>query len=154
MYKSLHCPQKSTLYSHLHRYAKCGSRVHQSLFAKLTSTLPAVSRTVRKAEPAAGSFPLATVESRVDHHGPIKQERGSSSAEYSASSAVAEDSASTPRAQTGQQGAESLSDQQAPRQCTPEQDRKELHNEMSIDKLFSLDEDDIKELRHCSFSNL
>ena len=153
MYKSLQCPQ-TTLYSHLYRYAKCGSRVHQCLFAKLTSTLPAVSRTVNKAEPAAASVPLETVESRVDHHGPIKQEPGSSSAEYSASSAVAEDSASTPRAQTGQQGTESRSDQQAPRQCTPEQNRKELHNEISTDKLFSLDEDDIKELRHSSFSDL
>ena len=128
--------------------------MHQCLLAKLTSTVPAVSRTVNKAEPAAASVPLKTVESRVDHHGPIKQERGSSSAEYSASSAAdAEDSAGTPRAGIGQQSAGSHSDQQAPMQCTPEQDRNELQNETSIDKLFSLAEDDIKELRRISFSD-
>ena len=127
--------------------------MHQCLLAKLTSTVPAVSRTVNKAEPAAASVPLKTVESRVDHHGPIKQERGSSSAEYSASSADAEDSAGTTRARIGQQSAGSHSDQQAPMQCTPEQNRNELQNETSIDKLFSLDEDDIKELRRISFSD-
>ena len=117
----------------------------------MLASIPAQS--VNKAEPAAVTIPVRTVASRVEHHGPNIQEHKSSSAKYSASSAVTEDSVGTPKAQMGQQGAGSHSDQQGPRQCTLEQNREELQNETSIDKSFDLSENEIKELRCSSFSH-
>ena len=117
----------------------------------MLASIPA--QPVNKAEPAAVTSPLRTVASRVEHHGPNIQEHGSSSAKYSASSAVAEDSVGTPKAQMGQHGAGSHFAQQGSRQCTLEQSREELQNETSIDKLFDLSEDKIKELRCSSFSH-
>ena len=127
--------------------------MQQCLPEKVGSSLPAVSRPVNRAEPAsAATIALRSLDSCVDHHEPIKQEHGSSSVEYSASSAVTEDGAGTPKARMGQHGAGSHSDQQGPRQCTLEQNREELQNETSIDKLFALSEDEIKELRRSSFT--
>ena len=126
--------------------------MQQCLPEKVTSTLPAVSRPVNKAEPAAATIALRSLDSCGDHHEAIKQEYGLSSVEYSASSAVTEDSVGTPKARMGQHGAGSHSDQQGPRQCTLERNREELQNETSIDKLFALGENDIKELRCGSFS--
>ena len=127
--------------------------MQQCLPEKVRSTLPGVSQPVNRAEPAAAAtIALRALDSCVDHHEPIKQEQGSSSAEYSASSAAAEDGAGTPKARMGQHGAGSHSDQQGPRQCTLEQNREELQNETSIDKLFALSEDEIKELRRSSFT--
>ena len=140
---------------HTCRYAKCTSCVKQCLCipGKVLASIPAESRPVNKAEPAAVAIPLRTVASRIEHHGPSMQKQGSSSVEYSASSAVAEDSVGTPKARMGQHGAGSHSDQQGPRQCAPEQNREEVQNETSIDKLFALGEDEIKELRCSSFSH-
>ena len=117
----------------------------------MLASIPAQSQPVNKAEPAAVTNPLRTVASRVEHHGPNIQEHGSSSAKYSASSAVTEDSVGTPKAQMGQHGAGSHFVQQSSRQCTLEQSSEELQNETSIDKLFDLSEDKIKELRCSSF---
>ena len=47
---------------------------------------------------------------------------------------------------------ESLSNLQAPGECTHEQKKREMLNETSTAMLFSLGEDEIKELRHTSFT--
>ena len=134
----------------LHRYSKCGSHVQRCLPDKLASTRhAATTQPVNETEPATNTFPLRIVGSSTQHQGAMKQERGLLSAENTAG---AEGSVETPKALLKRQGTGSLSDLQAPGECTHEQKRGEMLNETSTDMLFSLCEDEIKELRHTSFS--
>ena len=132
------------------RYAKYGSHVQKCLPEKLASTCPAVStRPVNEAEPTTDMVPLRSVGSSRDCHGVMKQKRGQLSTENTAS---AEGCVETPKALLRKRSTGSLSDLQAPGECTHEQKRGEALKETSTDELFTLGEDGIKELRHISFS--
>ena len=111
---------------------------------------PAVSTCpVNEEEPATDAIPLRIVGSSMDHEGAMKQKQGLLSAENTAS---AEGSVETPRALLRKRSKGTPPDLQASGDCSHEQKRGEMLKETSTDEMFALGEDEIKELRHTSFS--
>ena len=100
----------------------------------------------------ASRIPLEAAGKCSDQPGTIHYEGGplSPTVDVLTSTIAGSGSLDSSKVLSRQQSTESLSDLWAPRQCAPEM-ANQMEEDISVDKLFNLDEDDIKEIRRSSF---